>query len=135
VCLDPTTAFINIVAVSLLADTGDALEKNCRELSKPITDESSEHITLMATLSHHTYQSLPKRMTYHLHQWVDYIALITSLKADGDDDSTMWELIIKASTVFDSVDSDKSSGSSFMFKIHHYYDTNHELCQEIVWDM
>lgn len=121
--------------MSLLADTGDALEANRREFLTPINDDSSQHITVMATLSHHTYRSLPKRMTHHLHQWVDYIASISSLKTDGDEDSTKWELVVKTSAMFDSLDSDQSYGSSFMFKINHYYDSNHELCQEIVWNV
>ena len=80
-------------------------------------------------------------MTTHLHQWMDYVALIQSLKSDGMGDehdngnNTSWELVVKACTVFDARDySGEKRTTSSLFKIVNYYDAEHELCHEIVWN-
>jgi hypothetical protein len=124
--------------VSLLADTGDALEANRRAVSEA-TDPDIEHITVMATLHRHTYQSLPNRMTYHLHQWMDYVASIDSLNTDDtssvEDESSKWELVVKTSTVFDSAQDlqGESNGTSSLFRVVNVLDAHHDLHPEIVW--
>lgn len=118
--------------MSFLADTGDALEANRKELAK--TNDESGRVNLMATISQHHYESLPKRMTHHLYQWMDCVASIKSLKTGVDEDSITWDLVVKTNPVFDSIGVENSNGTSHPFKINHYYDGHHELCQEIVWN-
>jgi hypothetical protein len=117
----------------MLADTGDALEANCMGQS----EQENPNITLIATLPQCTYQSLPKQMSNNLHQWMDYVASINALKDAGDEgDSSKWKLVIKACPVFDlSLDGEKPATSSSVFKIVDFYDSHHEICQEIVWNV
>lgn len=80
-------------------------------------------------------------MTTHLYQWMDYVALIQSLKSDGMGDehdngnNTSWELVVKACTLFDARDYSREKRiTSSLFKIVNYYDAEHEICHEIVWN-
>lgn len=108
------------------------MESNRRKILQ--SNDTVEHITLVSTVSQDNYEALPKRMAYSLHQWMDFIACIKSSKDDGKDDSSMWELLVKANVAFDSNDRvNNFDGTSTLFKINHYYDAHHELCQEIVW--
>lgn len=105
-------------------------------------DESrNENVTLIATLCQHTYESLTKRMTQHLHQWMDCIGTIKALKAtdipssyDKDENElSVWELAVRAG---DDVDqSEKPTVTSNLFKVVRSVDCNHESYQQIIWNL
>ncbi|KAL7485799.1 hypothetical protein ACHAW6_011393 [Cyclotella cf. meneghiniana] len=129
-------------ALSILSDTGKELEVNRRNILKA-GGAGRESITLIATLCPHTYQSLPKRMMVHFYQWIDYIAVITSLKSPGltashvdQNDSSIWELAVTTSNQFDtSMDKQAKSTSTSSFRITHPVNNHHESIQEIVWNV
>ena len=84
---------------------------------------------------------------------MDYVALIQSCKSGGGRDNrwnedvyddntttTTWELVVKACTVFDNSREDygekrTTTNTSSLFKVANYYDAQHELCHEIVWNV
>ncbi|KAL3802824.1 hypothetical protein HJC23_007601 [Cyclotella cryptica] len=126
-------------ALSVLSDTGKELEVNRRKFLKAL-DTGSESITLIATLSQQTYQSLPKRISVHFYQWIDYMAEITSVKSSDSSDknpngSSLWELAVTTLNQFDtSKDKKEKLTSSNSFRVIHSFNNNHESIHEIVWN-
>lgn len=140
--------------VSILSDTGDALDGN-RHLplkastntdnstNVPLNNNTIGGINLVATLDRSTYNDLPQKMTGHLCQWLDFTALITQSdnNADivGNGRPFGWELEFKDmdATVSSSSSSKCKQKSSFGFKlkgsVRRVADYESERVEDIVW--
>lgn len=140
--------------VSILSDTGDALDGN-RHLplkastntdnstNVPLNNNTIGGINLVATLDRSTYNDLPQKMTGHLCQWLDFTALITQSdnNADGVGNGrpSGWELEFKDmdATVSSSSSSKCKQKSSFGFKlkgsVRRVAEYESERVEDIVW--
>lgn len=146
--------------VSILADTANVLEDKRREILhstiKSMSDSEekqwkydgeNERITLVATIDHFTYSSLPPKVQRYFYQWIDFVASIKPTTAmqndfDGTDSClSTWELGFdcEIASGVSPTSAEKSrnhikQGACFGFKVVKQIDEcDNEPCNAIFW--